>query len=67
MSNHTVVLEHLLTCTRRYTSMIVMLFSNFGFFYHHFSPETCARYCYVAPVFKGTGPVLCRVRAPKAE
>jgi hypothetical protein len=36
----------------RYSSMIVMVTSNTGFFYHHFSPKTCAHYCYVAPVFK---------------
>jgi hypothetical protein len=35
-----------------------MFTSNFGFFYHHFTPEACSYYCYVAPVFKGTSPVV---------
>jgi len=35
--------------------MIVMFTSNFGFFHHHFTPKVCSHYCYVAPVFKGTG------------
>ena len=58
------MLTHMLC---RYSSMIVMLTSNFGFFYHHFTPKACAHYCYVAPVFKGTGPVPCRAWALEAE
>jgi len=36
----------------RYSSVIIIVVSNTGFFYHHFTPESCARYCYLAPVFK---------------
>jgi len=36
----------------RYSSIVVIVVSNTGFFYHHFTPESCARYCYLAPVFK---------------
>ncbi|KAF8494455.1 hypothetical protein F5888DRAFT_1847676 [Russula emetica] len=36
----------------RYTSVIVLFTSNFGFFYRHFTPNGCSYYCYVAPVFK---------------
>lgn len=47
----------------RYLSIIVITLSNTGFFHHHFSPEVCAHYGYIAPVFKGTVLVpqaLCR-------
>ncbi|KAH9964954.1 hypothetical protein BC827DRAFT_1265636 [Russula dissimulans] len=36
----------------RYSSVIIIVVSNTGFFYRHFTPESCARYCYLAPVFK---------------
>ncbi|KAI0277866.1 hypothetical protein BGY98DRAFT_1097120 [Russula aff. rugulosa BPL654] len=36
----------------RYTSMIIMFTSNFGFFYHGFTPNACSHYFYVLPVFK---------------
>jgi hypothetical protein len=43
------------TCSHRfyrYCSIIVMVLSNVGFFYHHFSPNICHRYYHVTPVFK---------------
>ncbi|KAI0297911.1 hypothetical protein BC826DRAFT_134641 [Russula brevipes] len=36
----------------RYSSILVLLFSNTGFFYHGFSPNVCAHWCYLTPVFK---------------
>jgi hypothetical protein len=42
------------TCSHRfyrYCSIIVMVLSNVGFFYH-FSPNICHRYYHVTPVFK---------------
>ncbi|KAI0252195.1 hypothetical protein BJV78DRAFT_379360 [Lactifluus subvellereus] len=36
----------------RYSSVILMVISNTGFFYNHFSPNSCSHYYYVAPVFK---------------
>jgi hypothetical protein len=36
----------------RYTSMIVIIVSNTGFFYKHFSANTCAHYFHLAPFFK---------------
>jgi len=36
----------------RYLSLALCVFSGVGFFYNHFSPETCAQYAYVIPVFK---------------
>ena len=44
-------LDHLF---RRYLSIILIVVSNTGFFYHHFTPKTCSHYFYLAPVFKGT-------------
>ena len=44
-------LDHLF---RRYLSIILIVVSNTGFFYHHFTPNTCSHYFYLAPVFKGT-------------
>ena len=51
----------------RYTSVIVLFTSNFGFFYHHFTPKACSYYFYVTPVFKGTSLLPCRVWVSKAE
>ncbi|KAI0252205.1 hypothetical protein BJV78DRAFT_380092 [Lactifluus subvellereus] len=36
----------------RYSSVILMVISNMGYFYDHFSPKSCGHYYYVAPVFK---------------
>ncbi|KAH9964945.1 hypothetical protein BC827DRAFT_1186470 [Russula dissimulans] len=36
----------------RYSSMIEIVVSNIGFFYHDFSPSVCAHYCYVSASFK---------------
>jgi len=36
----------------RYTSMAIIIIANINFFDHHFSPEVCARYSYVGPIFK---------------
>ena len=40
----------------RYISMVLIIISNAGFFYHHFSLQTCVHYAYVTPAFKGTAP-----------
>jgi hypothetical protein len=37
----------------RYTSIFVLAVSNFGFFYGHFTPETCQKYFLIPSVFKG--------------
>ncbi|KAI0251695.1 hypothetical protein BJV78DRAFT_418407 [Lactifluus subvellereus] len=36
----------------RYTSMVIMIVTNVGFFYHGFTPKSCGRYFYAAPVCK---------------
>jgi len=36
----------------RYSSIMVMVGSNVGFFYHHFSPKFCKHYFRVTPIFK---------------
>jgi len=36
----------------RYSSLAVCVFNSVGFFYNHFSPETCSHYGYLPPVFK---------------
>jgi len=36
----------------RYSSVILMVVSNVGFFYHHFSPKSCGHYHYVCSIFK---------------
>ncbi|KAI0256587.1 hypothetical protein BJV78DRAFT_291744 [Lactifluus subvellereus] len=36
----------------RYSSVILMIVSNVGFFNHHFSPQSCGRYYLVIPAFK---------------
>ncbi|KAH9056803.1 hypothetical protein EDB87DRAFT_1634373 [Lactarius vividus] len=41
----------------RYTSIIVLVISNVGFFYHGFTPNTCAHFHLVVPALKGTGSV----------
>ena len=51
----------------RYLSMVLIIVSNTGFFYDHFSPETCIRYAYVAPVFKSTALVPYDVWTPEAD
>jgi len=33
-------------------SIVVIVASNTGFFYHHFTPKICSHYFYLAPVFK---------------
>ena len=37
----------------RYSSIILIIVNMIGFFYHHFSPQICARYFYVGIFFKG--------------
>lgn len=52
----------------RYLSMMAILFSNVGYFYHGFSPNSCAHYGYIAPAFKGmVDPIALRRRVPEAE
>ncbi|KAI9435537.1 hypothetical protein H4582DRAFT_2169925 [Lactarius indigo] len=41
----------------RYSSIMVLIISNVGFFYHGFTSKTCDHYYMVTPVFKGTGSV----------
>jgi hypothetical protein len=41
----------------RYLSMALIIISNTGFFYDHFSLQTCVHYAYVTPAFKGTVPL----------
>ncbi|KAH9996164.1 hypothetical protein BJV74DRAFT_295264 [Russula compacta] len=36
----------------RYSSIVILLVSNAGFFYQHFTPNICVHYCYIAPIFK---------------
>ncbi|KAH9023017.1 hypothetical protein EDB84DRAFT_481283 [Lactarius hengduanensis] len=36
----------------RYSSMMVLVISNVGFFHHTFTPKTCGHFYMVAPVFK---------------
>jgi len=36
----------------RYLSLAICVFSGVGYFYNHFSPETCSHYAYLIPVFK---------------
>ncbi|KAI0251006.1 hypothetical protein BJV78DRAFT_1215393 [Lactifluus subvellereus] len=36
----------------RYSSIMVLVSSNVGFFYHHFSPKSCHHYFRVTPIFK---------------
>jgi len=36
----------------RYTSIILVVVSNTGFFYHHFTPNTCSNYYRISLVFK---------------
>jgi len=36
----------------RYWSIALFAISGVGFFYHHFSPEACSHFGYLAPVFK---------------
>ncbi|KAF9784374.1 hypothetical protein BJ322DRAFT_845521 [Thelephora terrestris] len=36
----------------RYVSIILLVISNFGWFYHGFSADACSKYHLVAPVFK---------------
>ncbi|KAI0252947.1 hypothetical protein BJV78DRAFT_257516 [Lactifluus subvellereus] len=36
----------------RYSSVILMVISNVGFFYHDFSPKSCGHYYHVASIFK---------------
>jgi len=35
-----------------YSSIIVLVTSNTGFFYHRFTPKTCSHFCYITPTFK---------------
>ena len=51
----------------RYLSMMAILFSNIGFFYHGFSPKVCAHYGYLGPVFKGKVPVPYAAWIPEAD
>ena len=37
----------------RYSSIVVIVVSNVGFFYPQFTPDSCAHYFYVIPIFKG--------------
>jgi hypothetical protein len=48
-------------------SILLFIISGVGFFDHHFSPTTCARFGYLSPVFKGTTPVPYAVQASGAE
>jgi len=43
----------------RYTSIIVLVLSNVGFFYRGFTPKACEHFHLVVPSFKGTGSVPC--------
>lgn len=36
----------------RYTSILVLVLSNYGFFYHNFSHDSCVQYFLIAPAFK---------------
>ncbi|KAH9003862.1 hypothetical protein EDB86DRAFT_2286248 [Lactarius hatsudake] len=36
----------------RYSSIMVLVISNVGFFHHNFTPKTCGHYFLLAPVFK---------------
>ncbi|KAI0299007.1 hypothetical protein B0F90DRAFT_1730031 [Multifurca ochricompacta] len=36
----------------RYSSIVSLVVSNVGFFYHHFSPKACSHYMFVSPIFK---------------
>ena len=45
----------------RYLSIILVVITNVGFFYHHFLQKTCAHYFCIAPVFKGAPPMPCTV------
>lgn len=40
----------------RYLSIILIIVANVGFFGHHFSPNSCAHYFRIVPVFKGPPP-----------
>jgi len=45
--------EYSLLPSCRYTSIVLLAISNFGYFYHGFSKEACLKYYLVAPAFKG--------------
>ncbi|KAH9978175.1 hypothetical protein BGW80DRAFT_798210 [Lactifluus volemus] len=38
----------------RYLSVVLVITSNVGFFYPHFTPQSCANYLYVNPVLRET-------------
>jgi hypothetical protein len=45
------------TCTYifcRYISIVALVASNVGFFYHGFTPKSCRHFYYTLPALKGT-------------